>query len=179
LQAEAEIQSSRAQQARAHAANIKQWRPSAQQKIAVVPRSVVVPQTSAVSRGQMQVQVRAQIQNEARMERQRQPAMDQMIRSHPHNRIARAVLRIRSDRASGLVTTFAASQILTRGVVRFPMPLRHNKDRRRPMTESAALQPAAPDPKPEQKDDLKSLPRQNRRHDPSHRRRALVLPSPR
>jgi hypothetical protein len=83
LQAEAEIQSSRAQQARAHAANIKQWRPSAQQKIAVVPRSVVVPQTSAVSRGQMQVQVRAQIQNEARMERQRQPAMDQMIRSHP------------------------------------------------------------------------------------------------
>jgi hypothetical protein len=82
LQAEAEIQSMKAQQANYHVGNIRQWKPSAEQKPAVMPQSRVVPQPTPENRGQVQSQVRAQIQNEARIEQERQPAMEEMIRNH-------------------------------------------------------------------------------------------------
>lgn len=82
LRAEAQIQSERTQQAHNHTVNIQRWSPSAAQRPAVVQRSGVVPQPSGQSRGQVQSQVRAQIRNEAQVEQQRQPAVEQMIRSH-------------------------------------------------------------------------------------------------
>jgi hypothetical protein len=82
FQAEAEIQTMKAQQAQNHVVNIKQWKPAAEQKPVVMPQSKVMPQPSAENHAQVQSQVRTQVQNEARMEQQRQPAMEEMIRSH-------------------------------------------------------------------------------------------------
>jgi hypothetical protein len=82
FQAEAEIQSMKAQQAQNHVANIKQWKPADAQKPAVIPQSRIVPQPTPENREQVRTQVRTQVQNEARMEQQRQPAAEEMIRSH-------------------------------------------------------------------------------------------------
>ncbi len=82
FQAEAEIQTMKAQQAKNHVDNIRQWKPSAEQKPAVMPQSRVVPQPTSENREQVRTQVRTQVQNEARMEQQRQPAAEEMIRSH-------------------------------------------------------------------------------------------------
>jgi hypothetical protein len=83
FQAEAEIQSMKAQQARNHVDNIKQWKPAHEQKPGVImPQSRVVPQPTDGNREQVQIQVRTQIQNEARMEQQRQHVAEEMIRSH-------------------------------------------------------------------------------------------------
>jgi hypothetical protein len=83
LQAEAEIQSMRAQQARNHVVNIKQWKPAAtEQQPALRPQSRVVPQPTPENREQVRTQVRTQVQNEARMEQQRQPAQEELIRGN-------------------------------------------------------------------------------------------------
>jgi hypothetical protein len=83
LQAEAEIQSMKAQQAQNHVVNIKQWKPAAaEQQPALRPQSRVVPQPTAENREQVRTQVRTQVQNEARMEQQRQPAQEEMIRGN-------------------------------------------------------------------------------------------------
>ena len=78
IQAEARIQTMKSQQAQNHVANIKQWKPSAESKPAVIPQSRVVSQPSANN----SEPVRNQVQNEARMEQQRQPAMEAMIRNN-------------------------------------------------------------------------------------------------
>ena len=83
LQAEAEIQSMRAQQARNHVVNIKQWKPAVtEQQPALRPQSRVVPQPTPENREQVRTQVRTQVQNEARMEQQRQPAQEELIRGN-------------------------------------------------------------------------------------------------
>jgi hypothetical protein len=83
LQAEVQIRTMNARQAENRATRIKQWNPPAEAKPAIIPQSRVLPQEPAQSRERVQTQVRAQVFNEARIEQQRQPAAEEMIRNRP------------------------------------------------------------------------------------------------
>ena len=73
----------KAKQARDHVVNIKRWDPSTERKNAVMPQSRVVPQPSPENRQRVQMQVRDQIQKEARVERQHEQAAEEMVRKSP------------------------------------------------------------------------------------------------
>jgi hypothetical protein len=83
FEAEAEIQSMKARQAQDHMANTRRWKPSLEQKPAVLPRSRVVPQPSPDDRQQVRARVGDQIQREAQVERQQERAVEEMVRRSP------------------------------------------------------------------------------------------------
>lgn len=87
FKAEAEIQSMRAKQAQDHVSNIKRWKPSDEEKPAVMPKSRIVPPPSPENRQQAKTRVHDQIQKEAQVERQHEQATEEMVRKSPSARV--------------------------------------------------------------------------------------------
>jgi hypothetical protein len=80
FQAEARVQTMKAEEARDHLGNIRRWNLSAGREEPVTPQSRVVPQPSPENRRQVHSQVRDQIQKEAQVEQQRRKVSEEMVR---------------------------------------------------------------------------------------------------
>jgi hypothetical protein len=83
FQAEAEIQSMQAKQARDHVDNINRRKSYSERKPAVMPQSRIVPPPTPENQQQVKNQVRNQIDREARVERQRDQVAKEMVRKSP------------------------------------------------------------------------------------------------
>jgi hypothetical protein len=81
--AEADVQSMRAQKASAHVNSIKQWSPPSGNAPVIMPRSRVVPQSTPGWSDQARTQVRAQVRSEAQREDQQSRVAEQMVRTPP------------------------------------------------------------------------------------------------
>jgi hypothetical protein len=82
LEAQAKISSLHARESENRVASMKRWNAAAQQKPLIIPQSRALPQQSSQNREPVQVQLRKQIINEAKIEQQRQGAAEEMIREH-------------------------------------------------------------------------------------------------
>jgi hypothetical protein len=81
FQAESQIRTMNAVRAENRITRIKQWSSPAERRPAIIPQSRVIPQAPAPNRERVQTQMRKQVLDEARIEQQRQPAAEEMIRS--------------------------------------------------------------------------------------------------